>query len=196
MVLTTAMLREKLKNYQDSAGKISRMCKDGEIFYLTRGVYETDRSVPGYCLAPVIYGPSYLSFDYALSRYGLIPEAVYTFTSATCDKKKKKSYENIFGNFSYQDVPLKAYSIGIRVITEGDYVYQIATPEKAVCDKIYTISPVGSIKALEQLLFDDLRIEASEFNNLNKEDLIQLCDLYNTNNHKLLKKKMEGCRRG
>ncbi|MBO5007917.1 MAG: hypothetical protein J6D26_03710 [Clostridia bacterium] len=196
MILTTAMLKEKLKNYQDPAGKISRMCKEGEIFKLTRGVYETDRNTPGYCLAPVIYGPSYLSFDYALSRYGLIPEAVYTFTSATCDKKKKKNYENTFGIFSYQDVPLRAYPFGIQVLTEGDYVYRIATPEKAICDKIYTISPVGSVKALEELLFEDLRIDSSEFDNLNKGDLIRLCDLYNTSNHKLLKKKLEGSRRG
>ena len=31
---------------------------------------------------------SYLSFEYALGRHGLIPEAVHTYTSATCGKRK------------------------------------------------------------------------------------------------------------
>lgn len=33
-------------------------------------------------LVGVIYGPSYLSFDFVLAWYGLIPETVQTFTSA------------------------------------------------------------------------------------------------------------------
>lgn len=45
----------------------------------------------GYCperrnanvLVGVIYGPSYLSFDFVLAWYGLIPETVQTFTSVT-----------------------------------------------------------------------------------------------------------------
>ena len=196
MVLTTAMLAEQLRRYRNTAGKISRMCKEEKIFLLTRGLYETDRSTPGYCLAAAIYGPSYLSFDYVLSKYGLIPEAVYVFTSATFGKKKKKSYENVFGLFFYQDVPDKAYPFGIEIVSEGDYVYQMATPEKAICDKLYSVSPVGSLKALEQLLFEDLRIDRTEFEKLNKDDLIFLCGLYQTNNHKLLKKKLEGRRRG
>ena len=67
MVVTTSMLFEKLKDYGDPAGKIMRMKNDGQIFLLTRGLYETDKNVSGQCLAEVIYGPSYLSFDYALS---------------------------------------------------------------------------------------------------------------------------------
>ena len=96
----------------------------------------------------------------------------------------------MFGLFFYQDVPDKAYPFGIQIVSEGDYVYQMATPEKAICDKLYSVSPVGSLKALEQLLFEDLRIDRTEFEKLNKDDLIFLCGLYQTNNHKLLKKKL------
>ena len=31
----------------------------------------------------------------------------------------------------------------------GQYSYQVATPEKALCDKLYTISPVTSVKELK-----------------------------------------------
>src|SRR5690554_965136 len=79
----------------------NRMVKDGEYIKIIRGLYETDPSTPGYLLAGSIYGPSYLSFEFALAYHGLIPEAVYTFTSATYDKKKKKKFETPFGTFTY-----------------------------------------------------------------------------------------------
>src|SRR3990167_6547201 len=34
-------------------------------------------------IANRLYAPSYISFEYAMSRYGLIPESVYAVTSAT-----------------------------------------------------------------------------------------------------------------
>lgn len=37
--------------------------------------YETDRAIPGYCLAPIIYGPSYLS--YGTFTYRDVPSAAY-----------------------------------------------------------------------------------------------------------------------
>lgn len=188
MVYTTQMLFEKLQSFKDPAGKIMRMTKQGELFVLTRGIYETDGKAPGHALAPIIYGPSYLSFDYALSLYGLIPEAVYEYTSATFDKKKTKKYENHFGRFTYRDVPKDAYPLGIRIIEENGYAYPIATPEKALCDKLYSISPVTSKKELNELLFDNLRIDEDEFESLDWDVLAELCDKYHANNLKFLKK--------
>ena len=90
MIKTTNMLLEELRDYANPKAKLSRMVKQGQCFPVTRGVYETDRNVPAYLLAGSIYGPSYISFEYALSYYGMIPEAVYTVTCATFEKKKKK----------------------------------------------------------------------------------------------------------
>lgn len=188
MILTTQTLVDELRSYNDPLGKIMRMTKNGEIFTLTRGIYETDRATPGHYLAPIIYGPSYLSFDYALSHYGLIPEAVYAYTSATFDKKKSKEHKNIFGRYTYRDVPKACYPFGVRIIEENGYAYQIATPEKALCDKLYSVIPVKSISELKDLLFCDLRIDSSEFDKLNIRDLSELCDLYHSNNMKYLKK--------
>ena len=67
MIKTTAMLLEELKNYASPKAKLSRMARKGECILITRGLYETDRSVPAYLLAGSIYGPSYISFEYALS---------------------------------------------------------------------------------------------------------------------------------
>ena len=56
-----------------------------------------------YLLAGSIYGPSYISFEFALSYYGLIPEAVHVVTCASFEKKKKKTYDTIFGTFTYRN---------------------------------------------------------------------------------------------
>ena len=156
MIMTTSMLIEQFRDYGDPAGKIMRMRKEGKIIPLTRGLYETDPSASGHCLAGAIYGPSYLSFDYALSVYGLIPEAVYAYTSATFEKKKKKEYENQFGRYLYRDVPSEVYPLGIVIRDEGEYSYLIASPEKALCDKLYSMPPVTSVKDIGQMLFEDL----------------------------------------
>lgn len=188
MIKTYAIMMEELKNYRAPENKLARMVKDGHCIPVVKGLYETDRTTPGYLLAGSIFGPSYLSFDFALSRYGLIPEAVYTFTSATFDKKKAKKYVTPFGTFTYRDVPTYAYPFGIRIEMEGTYFYQIASPEKALCDKLYSISPVRNKKELQSLLFDDLRIDETEFAKLNAQDLLELCDLYHSTNLKMLKK--------
>lgn len=188
MILTTSMLLEQLKEYGDPAGKIMRMKREGELFQLTRGLYETDKNVSGYCLAGAIFGPSYLSFEYALSVYGLIPEAVYTFTSATFDKKKAREHKNHFGRFTYRDVPSEVYPYGIVLKEESGYIYQMATLEKALCDKLYTMPPVTSQKEIERMLFEDLRIDRTEFEKLNVNEILQIGDKYHSNNLKYLMK--------
>lgn len=188
MILTTSMLLDQLQRYSDPAGKILRMKREGELLQLTRGIYETNKNAPGYCLAGAIFGPSYLSFDYALSVYGLIPEAVYTFTSATFDKKKVREQENHFGRFTYRDVPSEAYPFGISIKEENGYVYQMATQEKALCDKLYTMPPVTSQKEIERMLFEDLRIDRMEFEKLRADEILQIGDRYHSNNLKYLMK--------
>ena len=188
MILTTQMLIEQYQNYANPKAKIKRLVDGGDLDPVTRGIYESDKNVSGYCLAGAIFGPSYLSFDYALSTYGLIPEAVYTFTSATFDKKKVREQENHFGRFTYRDVPSEAYPFGIVLKEENGYVYQMAAPEKALCDKLYTMPPVTSQKEIERMLFEDLRIDRTEFEKLNVDEILQIGDKYHCNNLKYLMK--------
>ena len=194
MIVTASMLLDQYRDYGDPAGKIMRLRKEGKIIPLTRGLYETDSKAPGQCLAGAIYGPSYLSFDYALSVYGLIPEAVYAYTSATFEKKKKKEYINQFGKYLYRDVPSAVYPFGIVIKDEDGYSYLIATPEKALCDKLYSMPPVTSVKDIELMLFEDLRIDEDGFSNLNEEDILQIGEGYHCNNLKYLMKYLK--RRG
>lgn len=193
MILTFDSLALQFKDYTDVKGKIRREVQSGRLTQITRGLYETDARADGKYLAGAIYGPSYLSFDYVLSMCSLIPEAIFqTYTSATFRKGKAKQYDNAFGVFTYRDVPAAVYHFGVEIREENGYSYQIATPEKAICDKLYTISPVGSVKAMRALLFDDLRIDESDFWQLNLDDIKQLAPLYKSTNHKYLAKLIDG----
>ena len=66
------------------------MVQNEECIQVVKGLYETDRNVPPYLLAGSIYGPSYISFEFALSYYGLIPEMVRVVTCASFEKKKRR----------------------------------------------------------------------------------------------------------
>ena len=179
----------KFQDYKDIKGKIRREVQAGRLIPVARGLYETDQTISGKYLAGRIYGPSYLSFDFALYVYSLIPEAVYnTYTSATFDKHKTKKYQNQFGVFTYRDIPTEAYPLGVLIVEENGYSYQIATPEKALCDKLYTISPVSNLTELKELLFDDLRIDEDEFEKLDQKTLETLAPLYHSTNLNLLAK--------
>ena len=180
------MLADQLHEFGDPAGKIMRMRKEEKIFRLTRGLYETDPDVPGQCLAGVIYGPSYLSFDYALSAYDLIPEAVYAYTSATFGKRKAKNYNNRIGRYMYRDVPEAVFPFGRTIREEYGYEYRIAVPEKALCDKLYVMPPVTGVRDIRRMLFDDLRINEEAFAKLDAESIFQIGDRYRSNNLKYL----------
>ena len=107
MIITNDIFKEKIANYANKNTKLSREVKAGKIFKIINGLYETNPNTPGYLLAGSIYGPSYISFEYALAFYGLIPERVSTITSATFNKKKKKKYNTSFGVYTLP--PLKNY---------------------------------------------------------------------------------------
>lgn len=186
MINTTSMLLKRYKTYVNPSAKIGRLVKDGDLTPIIKGLYETDRAVPGYYLANVIYGPSYLSFEYALAWHDLIPEAVFTFTSATCGKRRKKLYDTPFGVFTFRDVPVAAFPYGTELHEEDGRAFMIASAEKAVCDQLYTCSPCSNRNELRQLLFEDLRIDETAFRDADLNEMSELAGLYQTKNHKLL----------
>ena len=188
MIKTYKMLKEELKEYKAVDNKIARLVQDNKIVKLKRGLYETDPTVPGYLVANALYVPSYLSFEFALSYHGLIPERVYSFTSATFDKGRKKHYNNKLGDFYYRDIPPSAYPYEVLIKEELGYHYQIASAEKALCDKLYTLNPIRNQKELIEIIFSDLRIDEEEFELLNKEVIYELIDLYSSTNLNLLEK--------
>lgn len=191
MIKTTAMIINELKKYASPEDKLTRLVRYGKYYSIVKGLYETDKNTAGHLLAESIYGPSYLSFEYALAYYGLIPEAVYTYTSATFEKKKKKKYETAFGTFTYRDIPSKVFPLDVNIIQEGEYYYKIATAEKALCDQLYKMKTISNYRELEELLYEDLRIEESEIRKLKAEDIRILAAKYGSTNVRKLSGMMQ-----
>lgn len=80
------------------------------------------------------------------------------------------------------------YPLGIKLETEGEYSFQIATREKALCDKLYTMKPVANQKDLRAMLKDDLRIDMDEIRKLDAKELQGIVKAYHATNVSLLYK--------
>ena len=147
--------------------KIRAMEKDGQLIRLKRGLYVVSSEVSGKpvnaCLcANHIYGPSYVSQQWALRWYGLIPERVYTMTSVTT--KRTREFENSLGRFTYEQVKPEYFAIGINNVEEDGVTFLMASREKALCDLILhdTYLPQQSVKGLWQYLEEDIRFDVDE----------------------------------
>ncbi len=186
MIITTSMLKERLCDYSNPMDKIKRLADKGNILRLTNGIYETDKSVDPCLLASCILSPSYLSFEWALSYYGLIPERVIAITSASFCNRKNKTFENYFGRYEYSDIPANAFAQGVIYLEHGKYIVKIATKEKAICDCLCKWRTARNIKELKELLFDDKRIDEGEFAKCDFKLMKKLASLYNKTNLKML----------
>ena len=69
MVITTEIVKNNLNEYSNKNNKISRDIRDGKLFKIINGLYETNPNTSPYLLAGSIYGPSYISFDCSLSAH-------------------------------------------------------------------------------------------------------------------------------
>ena len=186
MIFTTNMLKEKYRDYANPLDKIKREADAGALIRIHRGIYETDPTVSPYLLAPVMLSPSYLSFDWALSHYGLIPERVYSITSASFEVRKNKVFQNAFGYYEFSDIPAEVFPEGVGLLEEGDYVVKIASKEKAICDSLYKWRVVQNIAELKELLFEDHRIDEEEFETCDFALMMRLAKLYHRANLKIL----------
>ena len=120
--------------------QLSRWQNKGMVIKLRRGLYvlnENDRKIhpSRIFLANALYSPSYVSTEYALGYYDLIPEKVEDVTSVTT--KNVKKFNNPFGTFVYQHIKTDLFFGLKEVKDENNLPIFIAEPEKAVLDFIY-----------------------------------------------------------
>ena len=189
MIYDFQSLRIKYKGYSNIYQKINNECKKGILVKIKRGLYTDDLYNDKEVIANICYNPSYISFEYALSYYGVIPEFVSTFTSATFGKKNNKIYHMKDCTFDYKNVPDEVFPMGILIMKNSkDISYKIASKEKALCDLLYSKYPVRSIKDLKTLLFEDMRIDENEFLKMNFEFIKEIAPLYHSNSLNVLKK--------
>ena len=144
--------------------KIQALEKSGEIIRLKRNLFIinpelTGKDTDARLCANHLYGPSYVSLQWALRYYSLIPEQVFMMTSVTT--KRSRSFKTPLGIFSYMQVPDGYFPIGINSTEENGVHFLVASPEKALCDTILqdNFVPHQSVKALVAYLEEDLRLD-------------------------------------
>jgi predicted transcriptional regulator of viral defense system len=178
-------LKSILSGYKNIRVKINDMLKKKEIIRVKKGLYilgepYSKNHFYRETLSNLIYGPSYISLEYALSFYDMIPEKTETVTAVT--NKRNKVFNTPVGRFSYRYIKPDLYTDGVNLINLDDkHKILIATKEKAVADILYFTDKINSISELRDFLFENLRIEETEISKLKKNDIRQLAKKYNGN---------------
>ncbi|CAL1517252.1 hypothetical protein MMC2321_00983 [Chitinophaga sp. MM2321] len=176
-LLTHQLLMSILKDYKRPNDKIHALLDEGVLTSVKRGVYIVgpalqSKKPESFLLANHILGPSYVSLDTALSYYGLIPERVFEISSMTT--KAARKFTTPAGMFAYYRLSLPYYAFGIQRVKLSDDQYAlVASPEKALCDKIVTTPGVklrSRINVLNYLL-EDLRMEEDSVKELNTNSI-------------------------
>lgn len=127
-------------NKQNMRNQLKRWQSKKLLVRLKRGVYllnPSDRKInPSRTyIANQLYHPSYISLEYALKFYDLIPERVSDLTSITT--RKTLRLKNEAGTFIYQHIKPQAFR-GFKALNdEAGLIFFIAEPEKAVVDFFY-----------------------------------------------------------
>ena len=87
-------------------------------------------------IANRLYGPSYISLEYALAYYRFIPETVYTITSVATKITREFTVQG--KSYEYSRIKRSAYT-GYKLIKERQAKILMAMPEKALVDYCYFI---------------------------------------------------------
>jgi len=175
-----------LSEYRKPREWILRMVKKGHLIRLKNGFYliedkikrELHSWIPYEQIANLLYGPSYVSLEWALSFYGMIPERVYSLTSMTLGSHKE--YNTPIGTFTYDNLSLKRYSIGITqkpsMHSIGNFL--IATPEKALVDWIFKTCKGFNKTMLKTDILESKRMNVDSIRQLDKNLLMEIAESY------------------
>lgn len=128
---------------------LTRLEKRNTLKRISRGIYQLpDRQVDIPAIATELYQPSYVSFEWALAKYGILSQIPYTVTLATPKKPKKMQ----IGETLCEYRRLKPDLLWGFSLENGTY---IADPEKALLDQLYLVSKGKAILDLGAL---DLKV--------------------------------------
>ena len=171
-------LMNSLKEYKCPRDKVTALLRNNRIIRIKKGLYIENRKdwskTPVKELAAnLMYGPSYISLQYALAAYGMIPETAAQITSISF--KKTKHYRTPVGDFIYRSVSLDHYLPGVRRIAfNGGISYFMASPEKALMDMLYFTVNLRSLHGIQSYILEDLRIDVQTVRGLNLTSISEM----------------------
>lgn len=131
---------QRIFHTTDSRAKyfLEEYTKAGLFWRLKQGLYALKTDPPAEEeIANLLYRPSYLSFEYALGMYNLLPEMVYSITSATTQPTRTFAVGD--RTFVYLTIKREAFT-GYVPVERAARTVLIAEPEKALVDYLYFVS--------------------------------------------------------
>lgn len=189
-----------LQEYASPRDVITRMLQAGELIRVKKGIYVfgkmyANRPYSLEVLANMIYGPSYVSCEYALSFYGLIPEAVHEVTSISLGRNK--FFDTPVGRFSYRYLRPSKYTVGItRIEISGGVSALVASPEKALADTLYKRKEQDrNVETLCRILYDDYRIDPQELSQLRIGKMSEIANAHQDPTIQLLPEIIRGAKK-
>lgn len=185
-----------LKEYKQPRVKLNHLLKSNTLIRVKKGIYIINPTLAHHpysseVVANMIYGPSYVSLEWACQHYRLIPEKVTTATSVTT--QRSRSFKTPLGLFSYDHLPISRFYVGVTLVQFSSHQQALmATKEKALVDLlVLRRGAFSSQKHFKETLFDDLRVEEEDLKNL---DLKMLQIIYQAKPHSAIKHLLQ-CRK-
>ncbi len=179
------VLMDALAEYRKPRDRITKLLASGVIVRIKKGLYcfgEIFRKelVSRENMANLIYGPSYVSLEYALSHHGLIPERVEAVTSVTT--RRSREFNTPFGAFTYRMLKGPRYAVGAIIETIGRTPFLVASPEKALVDKVWSDKRFSGLRLsdYDAYLTDDLRIDPQALGRLDRIRLQVIAAAYDS----------------
>ncbi len=113
--------------------------------------------------ANLIYAPSYISLQTALSWYNLIPEMIATTTSVTT--RKTNRFSTPLGSFDYHSIKPELFGFGYMfedMNSTGNGTGRqilVATPQKSLLDFFYINSFYNTERDIQDLRLNETELE-------------------------------------
>ncbi|MFQ5899792.1 MAG: hypothetical protein ACE5JN_16310 [Candidatus Methylomirabilia bacterium] len=124
---------------------LHRLVAYGVLVRLSRGVYQVALKQPDLArIANALVYPSYLSFESALSRYGILSQVPYALSFATPRRSRRLTLGDTLVEYHQLKGPLFfGYTLANGL--------NLAEPEKALLDQLYLIARGGASLTLQDL---------------------------------------------
>lgn len=127
--------------------------------------------------------PSYLSLEYVLTKYQILSESVFTYTSIT--QKTTRAYNNNLGNFTYRNISNSLFT-GYTLETKEGFKIAIASKSKALFDYLYL--KLYRNNNISKELLNSFRLNLEEFTENDIEEFKSYCVLSDIAKYKTLPK--------
>lgn len=155
----TALLLAGDRDAGDVRRQLSRWTAAGRVVQLRRNVYVLAKpwrrvEPHPFLVANELHAPSYVSLQSALSRHGLIPEAVPVTTSVTT--ARPVTLDTPLGRFGYRHLHGGAFFGYVRTAVWGEQEAFVASAAKALFDLVHLTPRGDSSEYLESLRLEGL----------------------------------------